>query len=60
MEIKILSSVNKHLPYLYNQVVEVIRKEKLQAQVNPRSIILPNVAEDIVKRFKELGIKLER
>ena len=60
MQIKIFPVQNYRVPYLYNKVINVVRREKLQAQITPKKITLPNVTQEIVDEFKNLGINIRK
>lgn len=57
---KIIGECNRHIPYLYNLMIDIIRKNKLQAQITPKEINLPVIPDSIVKELEGLNIKLER
>ena len=60
MQIKIFPVQNYRVPYLYNKVIDVVRREKLQAQITPKKITLPSVTQEIIDEFKNLGINIRR
>ena len=60
MQIKIFSVQNYRVPYLHNKVIDVVRREKLQAQITPKKITLPNVTQDIIEEFKNIGINIRK
>jgi len=57
-KITILDKDNRHKPLLYNELLQISRKNKLPAFFMTHSIEFPNVSNDIIAQIKNLGIKI--
>lgn len=51
---------NKHLPYLNNHILDLMKVEKFGGEFKPYSIKLSAMPEYLLKKFEELKIKFEK
>ena len=58
--IRILSKENKHIPFLYNDLLKISRDNKLATNFRTTEIEFPNVSDSIVRKIKRLGIKIAK
>lgn len=54
--IYISSDSNKHIKYLYNDVLDIVKQNKIPAMFGTKGIDLPSVTKNIIDKIKELGI----
>lgn len=50
------SDSNKHIKYLYNNVLDIVKQNKIPAMFGTKGIDLPSVTKNIIDKIKELGI----
>ena len=51
---------NKHLPYLNNHILDLMKVEKFGGEFKPYSIKLSAMPEYLIEKLKELKINFER
>lgn len=49
----------KSRPYLYNEVMDILKKCKSPAVVSNKGIDIPSPKPEILEKFKEAGIKFQ-
>lgn len=54
--IYISNKQNKHIKYLYNYVLDIVRQDKIPAVFDNKGISLSNVTKNIIDKIKKLGI----
>ncbi len=48
---------NKSHQYLYNEVMDIVKKEHIPALFNNEGIKLSNTTKNVIEKLKSLGIK---
>ena len=59
IRISAYSNANKKHPFLYNEVLDIVRKEKIGANFHTKKIVLPSPPQTVLKKLDDLKIKYE-
>ena len=60
IDVVILPKQNTHKKYLFNDVLDVVRTEKLSCEFNPNYIKLYNISDRVLEILNKLNIELSK
>ena len=58
--VKVLVENNKHKKYLYNEVIDIVKKDHLSAVVHNKGIDLLSTTKDSIEKLKKAGINFNK